>query len=188
MGSSLLTGRSQEGPRMASAARARAPLAAGGGPQPQRARGWQSHRSSRRGSTREVPGTAPHGDRHPFGRLAGWRRWCSLKVTILGSWNMSPLASGGSEVRLAPLGPALPLGAQRSHVCLLHCPEQASPSPAGRRRRLPEPDDAGLPLLRRTLDSPGQGQELKGRTAHPSTHCPLSSGPQGLPCDHGSPG
>ena len=123
-----------------------------------------------------------------FGRLAGWRRWCSLKVTILGSWNMSPLASGGSEVRLAPLGPALPLGAQRSHVCLLHCPEQASPSPAGRRRRLPEPDDAGLPLLRRTLDSPGQGQELKGRTAHPSTHCPLSSGPQGLPCDHGSPG
>lgn len=79
------------------------------------------------GGTREVHRTAPRGDRRPCSRQAGWRRRCFFKVAALGSWTLSPLASGGSELRPALLGPALPLGAARSHTCLPHCPKQASP-------------------------------------------------------------
>ena len=79
------------------------------------------------GGTREVHWTAPHGDRRPFGRQAGWRRWCFFRAAALGSWIVPPLASRGSELHPALLGPALPLGAAQSHTCLPHCPEQASP-------------------------------------------------------------
>lgn len=128
LGSTLLTGRSQEGPHTVSTARARL-LWLQVGDHGHRGPGAGRVTADLGGAAQErLPGLLQTGTDTPSaGWLAGWRRRCSLKVTALGLWIVSPLASGGSELHPAPLGPAPPLGAQRSHVCLLHCPEQAPP-------------------------------------------------------------